>query len=40
LEIFQHQGWLDPTTYQRLEISAIEIIKMLKGLIKAIARTN
>jgi four helix bundle protein len=39
LEIFKQQGWLDPTTYQLLETSAIEIIKMLKGLIKAISRS-
>jgi len=39
LEIFQRQGWLDQVRYMRLESSAIEIIKMLKGLIKAIAQS-
>ena len=40
LEIFQRQGWLDQVRYMRLESSAIEIIKMLKGLIKAIAQSQ
>ncbi len=39
LEIFQRQGWLDSDIFKRLESSAIEIIKMLKGLIKAIAQS-
>ncbi len=39
LEIFKRQGWLVPDTFNRLESSATEIIKMLKGLINAIARS-
>jgi four helix bundle protein len=39
LEIIQRQGWINPEKFSELESSAIEIIKMLKGLIKAIART-
>ena len=39
LEILQRQGWLDSDIFKRLESSAIEIIKMLKGLIKAIAQS-
>ena len=37
LEIFQMQGWINAVSFKNLESSAIEIIKMLKGLIKAIA---
>ena len=40
LEIIQRQGWINPDKFKELESSAIEIIKMLKGLIKAIARTT
>jgi len=40
LEIFQRQGWVDPEISKGLESSAIEIIKMLKGLIKAIAQSS
>ena len=40
LEIFQRQGWLDHEKYLRLESSAIEIIKMLKGLIRAVAQSQ
>jgi four helix bundle protein len=40
LEIFQMQGWIDPGIFKNLESSAIEIIKMLKGLIKAIAQST
>jgi four helix bundle protein len=39
LEIFQRQIWLNPDKFKLLESSAIEIIKMLKGLIKAISKT-
>ena len=39
LEIFKRQGWLVPDTFNRLESSATEIIKMLKGLINAFARS-
>jgi len=38
LEILKRQAWLDPDTFNSLESSATEIIKMLKGLINAIAR--
>ncbi len=40
LEIFQMQSWINAETFDSLESSAIEIIKMLKGLIKAIARSQ
>ncbi len=40
LEIFQMQGWFNTETFRELESSAIEIIKMLKGLIKAIAQSQ
>ena len=39
LEIFQRLGWIEPDIFERLESSAIEVIKMLKGLIKAIAQS-
>ena len=39
LEIFQMQGWINADTFKSLETSGIEIIKMLKGLIKAIAQS-
>jgi len=39
LEIFQNQGWVKPDRFKLLEGSGTEIIKMLKGLIKAIARS-
>jgi hypothetical protein len=34
------QGWLTSEKFKNLEFSAIEIIKMLKGLIKAIAQSR
>jgi len=37
LEIFQRQGWTTAEKFSGLESSATEIIKMLKGLIKAIS---
>ena len=37
LEIFQMQGWINAETFKSLETSGIEIIKMLKGLIKALS---
>ena len=37
LEIFQMQNWITTETFRDLESSGIEIIKMLKGLIKAIS---
>lgn len=36
LEIFLRQGWIKSDTYRSLEDDALEIIKMLKGLINAI----
>ena len=39
LEIFRQQNWLSEEKYGVLESSAIEIIKMLKGLINAISRS-
>jgi len=39
LEIFLRQNWIQQETFQDLEISAIEIIKMLKGLINSIAQS-
>jgi four helix bundle protein len=39
LEIFQRQGWLSQEKYAELEKSAIEIIRMLKGLINAVAKS-
>ena len=40
LEIFQRQGWIPAEKFPELEGSAIEIIKMLKGLVKAIAQSS
>ena len=40
LEIFQMQGWINIETFKGLETSGIEIIKMKKGLIKAIAQSQ
>jgi len=37
LEMFERQGWLTQEKYIILENSAIEIIRMLKGLINAIS---
>ena len=37
LEIFKNLDWLNEDKFKELEDKAIEIIKMLKGLIKAIA---
>ena len=37
LEIFQMQGWVKPEMFKNLESSGIEIIKMLKGLIRAVS---
>jgi four helix bundle protein len=39
LEIFKLQKWLSEEKFNKLEGSAIEIIKMLKGLINAISRS-
>jgi four helix bundle protein len=39
LEIFKMQGWITTIMFIDLEKSAIEIIKMLKGLIRAIAQS-
>ncbi len=39
LEIFLRQNWLSQDTYNILENSAIEIIRMLKGLINSIAQS-
>jgi len=39
LEIFKQQNWLSGKKYIELENSAIEIIKMLKGLINAVSRS-
>jgi four helix bundle protein len=38
LEVFRRQNWLSEENFQALEISTTEIIKMLKGLIKAISQ--
>ena len=40
LEIFKQQNWLSEEKYNKLESSAMEIIRMLKGLINAIAKNN
>jgi len=40
LEIFKQQNWLSEEKYNKLESSAMEIIRMLKGLINAISRSN
>ena len=40
LEIFHRQEWVSEENFQSLEISTVEIIKMLKGLIKAISQTS
>lgn len=40
LEIFQMRGWITIDNFTNLEKSAVEIIKMLKGLIKAIAKSQ
>ena len=39
LEIFRQQNWLYEEKYNKLEGSAVEIIKMLKGLINAISKS-
>ena len=39
VEIFQRQGWISHENYEKLEQSTIEVIKMLKGLIKAISQS-
>ena len=39
LEIFKRQEWLDQSAYEELESSAMQIIRMLKGLIKAISKS-
>ncbi len=39
LEIFQQLGWLSEEKFNDLERQAIEIIKMIKGLINAISRS-
>lgn len=38
LEVFRRKNWLSEENFQALEISTTEIIKMLKGLIKAISQ--
>ena len=40
LEIFKQQNWLSEEKYNKLESSVMEIIRMLKGLINAIAKKN
>jgi four helix bundle protein len=40
LEIFQMQGWITVEKFKDLENMAVEIIKMLKGLIKAITKSS
>ena len=40
LEIFHRQGWINSDTYQALEKDALEVIKMLKGLINALLAKN
>ena len=40
VEIFQRQGWISQENYEKLEQSTIEVIKMLKGLIKAISQSS
>lgn len=37
LEIFLRQSWITPDTYQQLENDALEVVRMLKGLINAIS---
>ena len=37
LEIFLRKGWIQQEAFSKLEKEAIEIIRMLKGLINAIA---
>ena len=39
LEIFLRQNWITQNTFNFLENSAVEIIKMLKGLINSITRS-
>jgi four helix bundle protein len=39
LEIFLRQGWINQEKYTELETSAIEIIRMLKGLINSLAKS-
>jgi four helix bundle protein len=39
LEIFLRQGWITQEKYSELETSAIEIIRMLKGLINSINKS-
>jgi four helix bundle protein len=39
LEIFLRQGWITQEKYSALETSAIEIIRMLKGLINSINKS-
>ena len=36
LEIFHRQGWINSDTFQSLEKDALEVIRMLKGLINAV----
>ena len=40
LEIFQRQNWISLEKFNDLELAGTEIIRMLKGLIKAIAQIN
>ena len=38
LELFLRQGWIYQDTFSKLEYDSIEIIRMLKGLINAVAQ--
>ena len=38
LELFLRQGWISQETFSKLEYDSIEIIRMLKGLINAVAQ--
>jgi four helix bundle protein len=40
IEIFQRQGWISQENYSKIEQSTIEVVKMLKGLIKAISQLS
>ena len=40
LDIFHRQGWINSDTYQSLEKDALEVIRMLKGLINAVSANS
>jgi four helix bundle protein len=40
LEIFHRQGWITSDIYQSFEHDALEVIRMLKGLINAVLAKN